>query len=198
MTLRRIAVGVGAGAASATLMAAAVAFACVPSARISLSTGSGRPGDTVMVSGASFGVPVNATNPVQLRWNDYGGALLGEVRPTPDGNFSVSVTVPDGAPGAYTVMAVWYDDEGNTGAGTPARAVFEILVPGATATTLPFAGSDPEPAPVPAAPPSSTSSFPVGLVIGLGVLGIVLLGAGLATASRSRSRSATPARARRG
>lgn len=196
MALRRIALGVFA-AVGVAVVSSAIAFACVPSARLGLSTASGVPGDKITVSGASFGVPVNAKNPVQIRWNGAEGPLLAEVRPDPLGNFSIPVTVPDGPAGAYAITAVWLDEEGNTGAGTPARAVFEIRVPGATAVTTPAAAPAPQAA-APVAAPTSASSFPVGLVIGLGVLGLALFGGGFVAVTRSRKASATPERVRRG
>jgi len=152
----------------------------------------------VTVGGASCGVPVNATNPVQLRWNDINGPLRGEIRPDASGNFSTMATVPDAPPGSYTIVAMWLDDEGNTGAGTPTRAIFEIRVPGAAPTPAPAAASEPQAAaPVPA-PTSGSSSFPVGLVLLLGVLGLVLFGGGFVAVSKTRRTQCTPARARRG
>ncbi|MGH9226908.1 MAG: hypothetical protein ACRD2W_24695 [Acidimicrobiales bacterium] len=196
MQVRRIALGAFTAVAVA-MTAGAVAFACVPSARLGLSTATGRPGDSLIVSGANFSVPVNATNPVQLRWNGLEGPLLAEVRPDPSGNFSLPVTVPDSAPGAYTVNALWMDEQGDTNNGMLTRAVFEILVPGTTATTAPFAAVEPE-AVVPTPTPATSSSLPMGLVVGLGVLGLALFGGGLYAAGRSRRTQGTPAPVRRG
>ncbi|MGH9276493.1 MAG: hypothetical protein ACRD12_00055, partial [Acidimicrobiales bacterium] len=112
------------GAAIGALGAAA--FACITPATISLSAAAGRPADVITVTGAAFRAPDNSPNPVQVRWNGVDGSVLAEVRPTPEGTFTTTVKIPDGAPGWYVITATLRDGSGEPVPGTPGRALFEI------------------------------------------------------------------------
>lgn len=193
MALRRVVLGSLTAVGLALAIAGTSAFACVAPARLGLSTESGRPGDLITVSGASFITPPEAANIVQLRWNDYNGPLLAEVQPQ-NGNFSTTVTVPDAPPGSYMLFAILHDRDGADVAGTPARTLFEIRDPAAPPVTA--AAEQPTPQPATPVPSSSGSSFPLALVLGLGVLGLALFGGGFVAVTRMRKGSAPAARVR--
>jgi hypothetical protein len=186
MSLRRRLVGFVAVTGSAVAVTGAVSFACITPASVNLSTASGKVGDVLTVTGSSFSMPANATTGVQIRWKSPEGPLLSEVRPDDAGNFKTTITIPDGPPGYYVITAVLKDASGNDVPGTPGRALFEVRTEAAA------------PAPEPAAPTftpsagSDGSTFPLALVIGLGVVGLVLFAGGFLAVARFR-RSSAPA-----
>lgn len=125
----------------------ASASACANLATLSLSTGSGRPGTHVTFTGSSFAVPRAGTGltatPVVVQWEGEDGPVLAQVTPDRAGTISASFTVPEVRPGEYVIIAtqkvarhiegappeqapVYFDEP-----GTPARASFEVLGPGA-------------------------------------------------------------------
>lgn len=192
MSVRRRLVGFVVTAGSALAVTGAVSFACITPASVNLSTASGKVGDVLTVTGSSFTMPANTTTGVQIRWKGPEGPLLAEVRPDDAGNFKTTVTVPDGPPGYYVILAVLKDASGNDAPGTPGRALFQVRTEAAA------------PAPEPAAPTftptagSGGSTFPLALVIGLGVVGLVLFAGGFLAVARSRRSAApTPAPIRR-
>lgn len=194
MARRQVVLGSLAAVGVALVVAGTTAFACIAPARLGLSADSGKPGDVLTVSGASFITPPRVNNVVQLRWNDYNGPLLGEVTPE-NGNFTTTVTVPDAAPGSYTLFAILHDENGADVAGTPARILFEIRDPAAPVVTAP--AEQPYSGPAAPVPDPTNSSFPLALVLGLGALGLVLFGGGFIAVTRSRKgRSPEPARVR--
>ena len=125
----------------------ASAFACANLATLNLSTGNGRPGTTVTFTGSSF-TPARASNgyspaPVVVHWQWEDGPVLAEVTPDRFGTISASFTVPEARPGTYIIIASQKTARSVLGAppeqapayfaepGTPARASFEVLAPGA-------------------------------------------------------------------
>ena len=197
MRSRRTLVGSAGIIAVALGVTGAVAFACIPAARLGLSSASGKPGDVITISGAQFTMPANVTTGIQIRWGEYDGPLLAEAHADATGNFTTTFTVPDAAAGAYPVTAVLFDANGDDVPGTPTRTIFEIR----NATAAP-AAAPPDTAPAPSAAPvtsgSGSSSSPLGLIIGLGVLGLALFGGGFVAITRSRrGGQPSPARVRR-
>ena len=127
----------------------ASAFACANLATLSLSSGAGRPGATVTLTGASFVVPRASTGlaptPVVVHWQAEDGPVLAEATPDRYGSISASFTVPDTRPGTYIIVATQKTPRRLPGApedqspvyfaeaGTPARASFEVLGAGGVA-----------------------------------------------------------------
>lgn len=184
MSLRRVLVGSVAALGAAVTLASAAAFACITPAVVNLSTATGKPGDAVTIDGKSFRVPPGNTTGVQVRWKTPDGPILATVMPDVNGSFSASFKVPDGPPGYYVIAAYLKDATGQDVEGTPGRALFEVQ--GAVAP------------PVTAAPArtftessgSSGSTFPLVLVVGLGVAGLGLFAGGFVAVSRSRKAKA--------
>lgn len=127
----------------------ASAFACANLATLNLSTGSGRPGTTITFTGAGFAVPRASTGvsptPVVVHWEWEDGPVIAEVVPDRYGSISAQFTVPETRPGTYIIVATQKTPRRAPGAsedqapayfpepGTPARASFEVLAPGALA-----------------------------------------------------------------
>lgn len=125
----------------------ATAAACANLATLSLSAPAGKPGATITMTGASFVVPRAstglATTPVVVRWRSQDGPVLAEAVPDRHGSISATVTIPDAKPGYYVIVATQQTPRRAPGAlpeqpptivdepGTPARASFEVLGPGA-------------------------------------------------------------------
>ena len=125
----------------------ATAAACANLATLSLSTASGAPGATVTLTGASFAAPRPSTGlvptTVVVRWQWEEGPILAEAVPDRHGSISASFTVPEARPGTYIIVATQKTPRRLPGApadqppayfaepGTPARASFEVLAPGA-------------------------------------------------------------------
>lgn len=128
----------------------AAAFACASLATLNLSIGSGRPGTTITFTGAGFAVPRAGTGftptPVAVHWESEEGPIIAEVVPDRYGSISAQFTVPETRPGTYIIVATQKTPRPAAGApegqppayfaepGTPARASFEVLAPGAVAT----------------------------------------------------------------
>jgi hypothetical protein len=190
MSVRRTVASSAALAAVALAVWGAAAFACTNLATLNLSSGTGKPGDVITVTGSSFRMPSGVTTGVLLRWNGLDGPVLAEALPDRVGNISTTFTVPEVPPDNYVVVAVLRDARGNNTSGTPARAQFQVL--GATA----------QPVPAPAAAQlvagggtSSGSAVPLALLVTLGLAGTVLFGAGFVAVARQARRQETPARA---
>ncbi|MGH9223513.1 MAG: hypothetical protein ACRD2W_06930 [Acidimicrobiales bacterium] len=180
MSRRRVLVGSFAAVAAAIAVTGAAAFACITPASINLSTAAGRPGDVVTISGKSFSVPAGNPTGVQIYWAAPNGKLLAEATPTAEGTFETTFRVPDGPPGFYQVVAVLRAADGADVAGTPGRALFEVQNVQAAPAPAPEIQSF-----TPTADPSG-STFPLALVIGLGVVGLVLFTGGFVAVTRSR------------
>jgi hypothetical protein len=144
---RRWAVLVAVGAVIVGL--GATAFACANLATLNLSVGAARPGTSVTFTGASFAVPRASTGltptPVVVHWQWEDGPIIAEVVPDRYGSISAQFTVPETRPGTYIIVATQKTPRRLAGApedqppayfaepGTPARASFEVLAPGAIA-----------------------------------------------------------------
>lgn len=128
----------------------AAAFACANLATLNLSVGAARPGTTITFTGAGFAVPRASTGltatPVVVHWEREDGPVIAEVTPDRYGTLSAQFTVPDSRPGTYIIVATQKTPRRTPGApedqapalfaepGTPARASFEVLAPGAVAS----------------------------------------------------------------
>lgn len=185
---------------TALVLTAALAWACTNLATLNLSSAVGKAGDTVTVTGSSFGVP-SAANlakgqqpfPVVLHWNGAEGPVLGQATPDNAGNISATITVPQAAPGYYVLVARQLNDKGQDSYGTPARAAFQILGPnGQSVVSQPSAESA---APL-ASEPISTGM--IALTALLGVLGLGLFGAGMGAFVRQARRREVPVPVRKG
>ena len=138
----------------------ASAFACANLATLNLSVGAARPGTAVTFTGASFASPRPSTGrtptPVVVHWEWEDGPIIAEVVPDRFGSISAEFTVPETRPGTYIIVATQKTPRRTQGApeeqapayfpepGTPARASFEVLAPGAVATvrSAPLASVD--------------------------------------------------------
>lgn len=125
----------------------ATAFACANLATLNLSAAAAEPGTKVTFTGASFPVPRASTGlsptPVVVHWEWDGGPVIAEVVPDRYGSISAEFTVPEARPGTYIIVATQRTPRRAEGApedqppvyfaepGTPARASFEVLAPGA-------------------------------------------------------------------
>ncbi|MDQ3979952.1 MAG: hypothetical protein M3314_10400 [Actinomycetota bacterium] len=178
---------VGVFLGSIFLATGAVAYACTNLATLNLSSGTGKPGDTITVTGSSFRMPSGVTTGVQIRWNALDGPVLAEATPDRVGNISATFTVPDAAPDSYVVIAVLHDARGNDTSGTPARAQFQIL--GGAGRPVAATASGPVTA---AGGGEGSSAAPIALLFVLGALGLGLFGAGFAAVARQARRSAAP------
>lgn len=117
--------------ATAMLGGASVAWACTPSAYIYVTPTSGEAGSQITVDGGEW-VPGDG---VQLRWDSPTGRLLG-VGTGP--NFSVAVTVPEGASsGTHLIVAQGASDGFN-------RASFHVVTQASGDDTQGETGSDGE------------------------------------------------------
>ena len=192
MLVRRgVALVMGLGAAL-VLVAGAAAFACTNLATLNLSSNVGKAGDVVTVTGSSYRMPSGVTTGVQLRWNALDGPVLAEAVPDKVGNISAQVTIPQAAPDTYVIVAVLKDARGADTSGTPSRAQFQILGGAGRNAPQPAIAQQ-----TPAASTSSSSSTaPLALLVGLGVLGVVLFGGGLAAAARATRTREVPAAAK--
>ena len=179
MSLRRVFVGSCAAAGAAALLAG-TAFACITPATINLSTATGKPGDVVTISGKAFKLPPNTSTGVQVRWKAPDGPLLATALPDMNGEFKATFTIPDGPPGYYVVAAVLKDAGGADVEGTPARALFEVQGAVPTPNTVAPARTFTE------SSGTSGSTFPIVLVVGLGVVGLGLFAGGFVAVTRSR------------
>lgn len=126
------------------------AFACARLATLNLSAGAGQPGTTITFTGAGFAVPRATTGltptPVVVHWGWEEGPVVAEVVPDRYGSISSEFTVSETRPGTYILVATQKTARRVAGApddqppalfsepGTPARASFEVLAPGATAS----------------------------------------------------------------
>jgi hypothetical protein len=137
--------------AAAMTLAASASLACTNLATISLSSESGHPGDSIVLTGTSFPVPRASAGlpatPVEVHWKGVDGPLLGTATPDRSGTISLTFTVPESAPGPAVIVATQRRPVLNPNVpdapptltdeyGTPARATLRVLAPGERATTL--------------------------------------------------------------
>lgn len=156
---RRVSVG-ACGVAAMVLGAVSIAFACSPSAYLTVEPNAGGAGSDAIAHGSEF---VNG-GPVKIFWNSTGGPVLAT---TSGPSFSVPITIPANAnPGANYVYAVGYNGAGEV-AGV-ARWGFRVTEP--TPAPRPSVGTPgssaapgqtaPTPAPRRAAGPASAGPQP--------------------------------------
>ncbi|MGH9279929.1 MAG: hypothetical protein ACRD12_17750, partial [Acidimicrobiales bacterium] len=117
----------GALAAAVVVVTGAMAYACTNLATLNLSSATGKPGDSIIVTGSSFRMPANVTTGVQIRWNGVDGPVLAEATPDKAGTFSTTMTVPEAQPDVYVIVATLRDARGADTSGTPARAQFQVV-----------------------------------------------------------------------
>jgi hypothetical protein len=187
----------------------ASAFACANLATLNLSTGAGRPGTTITFTGAGFAVPRASTGltptPVVVHWQWEDGPVIAEVVPDRYGSISAQFTVPETRPGTYIIVATQKTPRRPAGApedqppayfaepGTPARASFEVLAPGAVATTR---SSSAEPADTAQSADQLDSTVWIVLTAAFGAVAMSLFGGGLIAFIHQSRKSREPATAR--
>lgn len=119
----RRAVAIGGGAVAAVVLGfASLAWACTNFARVDAIN---PPADAARSEVTVRGVVGGVNTPVELRWNALNGQVVGEARADASGAFSVRGTIPDAAPGVYSIIAV----AGESGIG---RVAFEVTAPAGT------------------------------------------------------------------
>lgn len=172
--MRKIASLAGCVTVAVVMVWGATAYACTNLAALNLSTPTGKVGDSLTVTGSSFQAAKAgaAPLPVVFRWNALEGPVVAQALPDAAGNVSANFSIPEGQPGYYVVVARQQDDKGKDQFGTPARASFQVLVPGGQPVAQPAAPRTPL-----ATAPASSSSGMLALTVGVGVLGLVLFAA---------------------
>ncbi len=187
----------------------ATAFACANLATLNLSVGAARPGTMVTFTGASFAVPRASTGltptPVVVHWQWEGGPVIAEVVPDRYGSISAQFTVPETRPGTYIIVATQKTPRRPAGApedqppayfaepGTPARASFEVLAPGAVATTR---SSSAAPADTTQSGEQLDATVWIVLTAAFGAVAMSLFGGGLIAFIYQSRKSREPATAR--
>ena len=182
---RSRAVGLFGGASALVLVLGLTAYACTNLATLNLSNTTGRPGDSLTLTGSSFLTvcvcgPQMPPTPVKIRWGGVQGKVMAELTPDKAGTLAAAFTVPDVTPGHYVIAATQYDETFNFhSAGTPALTTFEVLTPTGQSVVAPSEFAAPSP------PGDETvSSALIALTIGLGVLGFALFVLGSAVVVR--------------
>jgi hypothetical protein len=186
----------------------AASYACASLATLDLSTETGEPGVVVTVTGAAFTPPRrtgNVPTPVVLHWEGKEGAVLAQAEPDRFGSISATFTVPEVKPGTYVILAVQETPRPVPGAppeqppalfaepGTPARASFEVLAPGARATVRTPAA---EPADVNGGQAQLDSTVWFVLTAAFGAVAMSLFGGGLIAFIHQSRKAKEPAAAR--
>lgn len=187
----------------------ASAYACANLATLNLSTGRAESGTNITFTGASFAVPRASTGltptPVVVHWQWEDGPILAEAVPDRYGSISASFTVPEARPGTYIIVATQKTPRRPAGAspeaapalfaepGTPARASFEVLAPGATGLERrpaadPVEGTD--------GPSQLDSTVWIVLTAAFGAVAMSLFGGGLIAFIHQSRKSREPATAR--
>ena len=177
-------------------------------ATLNLSTGAARPGTTITFTGASFAFPRASSTlpatPVALHWQWEDGPVIAEATPDRFGGISAAFVVPDTRPGTYIIVATQKTPRIAAGApaesapvyiaepGTPARASFEVLGPGAVPVVRsPFV----EPVDMAEAGQLDSTVWIV-LTAAFGAVALSLFGGGLIAFIHQSRKSKEPARAR--
>lgn len=150
----------------------AVAWACVPTARITLDPAKGGVGTDVTMTGSNFSADATV---VKVWWGGVGKQLLTTASVASDRTIKVSFKVPDVAGGTHVVSATQQGADGAS-IGNPSNATFRVEAPGSTAQASNLQGSaqeadgaaalqpgtvaTAEPAPAPATPTAAASPAP--------------------------------------
>lgn len=185
------------------------AFACASLATLNLSIGSGEPGATITFTGTGFAVPRPGAGlsptPVVVHWEGEDGPIVAEVAPDRYGSISAQFTVPQTGPGTYMIVASQKTPRRVAGApedqapayvaepGTPARASFEVLAPGAAAGGR---NEVVEPAEVGDAQGQLDATVWIVLTAAFGAVAMSLFGGGLIAFIHQSRKSREPATAR--
>jgi hypothetical protein len=183
------------------------AYACSNLATIILSTGRGRAGATITLTGASFIYPKASTGQqptkVVIHWQSENGATLAEAVPDRFGSISATFTVPEAPPGMYVITATQLTPRVAPGApadavptlvaepGTPARASFEVVDP-ASPTVL----RAPTTEPVSEGGGDLDSTVWIVLTAAFGAVALSLFGGGLVAFIHQSRQAKVPAEAR--
>ena len=197
------------GVAALVAGVGASAFACANLATLNLSTNSGQAGATVTFTGASFAYPRASTGlpptPVVVRWRDKDGPVLALEVPDRRGSISASFTVPEAPPGTYVILALQETPRRAVDAppdapatyfaepGTPARASFEVLRPGASAVIRAQAA---DPVDGAQGPSQLDSTVWIVLTAAFGAVAMSLFGGGLIAFIHQSRKAREPAAAR--
>jgi hypothetical protein len=128
------------------LVLAGLAWACVPTADISVDPRSGPPGSRVTVSGSSFG-----DRRVEIRWDSQ---VLAQAQGP---SFTATVTIPASSAGVKILEAVAYNQDGAVAGST--GAPFEVTPP-AGQTQSPGLPTSPQAPPARQAPGSGPPARP--------------------------------------
>ena len=160
---KRVLFSAGLAGVVVPLIVASFAYACTSLATLSVTPAEGTSGATIAGVGKNFiphGTDRPSTEPVVVRFNSRTGTPLWSGRPDASGNIAFSFTVPDVAPGQYTIIATQNDANGLPASGTPARVAFTVAPSAVQELPIAVAPAD-EPAaaePAPAAAPAETAT----------------------------------------
>lgn len=189
MRVARSAIVAVAGVFAVVLGASSLAWACSAQARVlAANPPAGLARSPVTVRGEA----VTPSQAVEIRWNSVQGERVGSAVADASGNFSAQATVPDAAPGVYSLIVV----AGDTGVG---RMAFEVTP---ALDTQPVAALSPashlngarsawdSPART-QEPSSSPGGLGLGAGVGLLAVGLVVLFAGSTVAVTRRRRVIT-------
>lgn len=102
----------GGGLFAVVLGAASLAWACTAQLGFDVDPGGGVAGTPV--TGSGDGAP----GPVEIHWNGADGPVVATAPVGPDGIFAVGFTIPEVAPGTYTVVAT--SNQGGRAFASPA------------------------------------------------------------------------------
>lgn len=136
------------GVLAAGLSAVAVAWACTPTADMTVDRASGPPGTQVTLTGTKFDQGI-----VEIRWATTDSAPIATAQ-GPD--FSLTVTIPDAAPGYYQFGGVGYTRDGQ--AAGEAYVSFQVTAPAGQQTAPPAAPTQPGHRPAASRPDSRPSA----------------------------------------
>lgn len=162
---------------------AVVAWACTPQPRsFAVTPAAAAAGSVASVVGQ--GVP--AGSPVQVRWDDLQGRIIGSSTADERGQFQTSVTIPEGQPGVHAVVFS-AGEPGQPSVVGVGRLAFKLSSPDGRALQPaldPWSSSGPTPNTQAAAARTMTTGFGI---LGLGLA--VLAGASTLTVVGGRRRS---------
>lgn len=159
------------------------AWACIPQPRLVVIApqASGPGGSQVSVQGIGFDSPPARA---EVRWNTADGPVLGRADTA---DFTMTVTVPQAAPGSYGVLVMSRDADGVL--GNTGRATFEVTSGDAATPPSPALAppsSSPGPTFAPAPTVAAASTGPSGLALALAAVALVAVGVLVGTLVRPK------------